>query len=94
VGRKGSEKSALFLISSSRLAWLTRRRLELGLDTEPNVSLLVQILPEHPELPALQTLSWKKQNEQNLWGDFFFIFTCGWARNTSKTDFLVIFEVF
>lgn len=92
VDRKGSKKSALPLISSSRLAWLMRRRLELGLETDPNVFLLIQGLSEHPELSALQILSWKKQNE--LSGDFLFIFTCGCARNTSKIDFLVTFEVF
>lgn len=63
VGRKGSKKSSLPLISSPRLALLVRRRLELGLDTDLNVSLLIQSLSEHPELSALQILSWKKQNE-------------------------------
>lgn len=63
VGRKGSKKSSLPLISSPRLVLLVRRRLELGLDTDPNVSLLIQSLSEHPELSALQILSWKKQNE-------------------------------
>lgn len=62
-GRKGSKKSALPLISNSRLAWLMCRRLELGLDTDPNVSLLIQSLSEHSELSALQMLSWKKQNK-------------------------------
>lgn len=62
VGRKGSKKSSLSLISSPRLALVVRRRLELGLDMDPNVSLLIQSLSEHPELSALQILSWKKQN--------------------------------
>lgn len=30
---------------------------------DPNVSLLIQSLSEHPEHSALQILSWKKQNE-------------------------------
>lgn len=92
AGRKGSEKSTLALISSPRLVWLMCGRLKLRLDTNPNVSLLIQSLSEQPELFSLANTELEKA-EQALWGYFLFVFTCGWARNTSKIDFLVTFEV-
>lgn len=82
-----SRRSALPLIGNSSLARLMCSELELKLDTDPNVSLFVQGLSEHPELSALQTVSWKKQKKKPLLGGFLFFFTCSWARNTSKIDF-------
>lgn len=61
-GQERQQEEFSSLISSPRLALSVRRRLELGLDTDPNVSLLIQSLSEHPELSVSQILSWKKQN--------------------------------